>query len=94
METLMCVKAGRYCQCSGGEEKKNPSSLRSVSQTSMKGEITDNVLHRMELECETYRMNCLPVRVMKIRWMNGMTLLRKGLVSSTGQWKHRLVWTG
>ena len=74
--------------------KKNPSSLRSVSQTSMKGEITDNVLHRMELECETYRMNCLPVRVMKIGWMNGMTLLRKGLVSSTGQWKHRLVWMG
>ena len=74
--------------------KNNQNSLRSVSQTSMKGEITDNVLHRMELECETYRMNCLPVRVMKIEWMNGMTLLRKGLVSSTGQWKHRLVWMG
>ena len=29
-------------------------------------------------------MNCLPGRVMRIGWMNGMTLLRKGLVSSTG----------
>ena len=46
--------------------KKTPSSLRSVSQTSMKGEITDNVLHIMESECETYRMNCLPGKVMRI----------------------------